>query len=297
MAVAAATGFFDGVHTGHRAVLQALKDTAAEKGLESEVVTFWPHPRNVLQQDASSLRLLNSIDEKKELILGFGIDRVTVVPFTRELSRMTAREFIREYLIGRYGVTSLVVGYDHRMGSGNLTRGELMETARGCGLDVVSVGGVERGGMPVSSTKIRRSLESGDVVSASCLLGYRYRLHGVVVSGDRIGRTIGFPTANMLLYEPLKLLPGDGVYHVKVTFQNEVFSGICNIGGRPTVTSGKHRTIETHILDFDQDIYGLDLTVEFIGRIRPEIKFSSLEELKEQISRDEAFVRGRSASL
>lgn len=284
--VVAATGFFDGVHTGHKAVLQTVKDTAAEMGAESGIITFWPHPRTVLQQDASSLRLLNSVDEKKRLIKEFGINDVCVIPFTREFSRMTAGDFIREYLIGKFGVSVLVVGYDHRLGSENPAHEELASIAVKCGLKVVQVDEVDCNGVPVSSTKIRKLIENGDVSGASSLLGYSYGLHGVVVSGDRIGRTIGFPTANIQLYEPLKLLPGNGVYRVRVMFQGKNYAGLCNIGERPTVASGRHRTIETYILGFDENIYGLDLDLEFLEKIRDERKFASLEELKRQISKD-----------
>jgi len=284
--VVAATGFFDGVHTGHKAVLQAVRDTSVQMGAGSAIITFWPHPRNVLQQDASSLRLLNSIDEKKSLIRQSGIDEVYVVPFTKDFSRMTAPDFIREYLIGKFGVTALVVGYDHRLGSENPTREELASIAVECGLKVVQVEEVDCNGAPVSSTKIRKLIEAGDVAAAARLLGYSYRLHGVVVSGDRIGRTIGFPTANIQLYEPLKILPGNGVYSVKVTFQGKNYVGVCNVGERPTVASGKHRTVETYILDFDEEIYGLDLNLEFMEKIRDEIRFDSLEELRRRISKD-----------
>jgi len=289
--VVAATGFFDGVHTGHKAVLQAVRDTAAQMGAESVIITFWPHPRTVLQQDASSLRLLNSIEEKKRLIKEFGIDEVRVIPFTRDFSRMTAVGFIREYLIGKFDVSALVVGYDHRMGSENPTHAELTAIARECGLKVVQVEEVDCIGVPVSSTRIRKMIEAGDVTGAAGLLGYPYRLCGVVVSGERIGRTIGYPTANIQLYEPLKILPGNGVYRVRVTFQGKVYAGVCNVGERPTVSDGGHRTIETHILDFDETIYGLDLELEFLGKIRDERKFSSLEELKSRISEDVTTVR------
>lgn len=290
--VVAATGFFDGVHTGHKAVLQAVRDTSVQMGAESAIITFWPHPRNVLQQDASSLRLLNTIEEKKSLIREFGIDEVHVVPFTRDFSRMTASCFIREYLMEKFGVAALVLGYDHRLGSENPTREELASIAAGCGLKVIQVEEVDCNGTPVSSTKIRKLIEAGDVAAAARLLGYSYRLHGVVVSGDRIGRTIGFPTANIQLYEPLKILPGNGVYRVKVTFQGKNYVGVCNIGERPTVACGKHRTIETYILDFDEEIYGLDLHLEFMEKIRDEIRFDSLEELKCRISKDVESVAG-----
>lgn len=285
--VVAATGFFDGVHTGHRAVLQTLRDTARELGQRSCVITFWPHPRTILQQDASSLRLLTSIDEKHELIKDAGIDDFIVIPFNKEFSRLDASSFIREYLIEKYNVSTLVIGYDHRLGNSSCgSREELEQIANEEGLVTKVVDEKFCGNMEVSSTKIRKVLTEGDVVTASRMLGYNYRLYGVVVLGNMIGRTIGFPTANMQLYEPLKMVPANGVYHVKATVMGKVHEGICNVGNRPTVGKGNERTIETYILDFDEQIYGLDIGIEFVSRIRDERRFSSLEELKTQIESD-----------
>ncbi|MDY5823994.1 MAG: bifunctional riboflavin kinase/FAD synthetase [Candidatus Coprenecus sp.] len=285
--VVAATGFFDGVHTGHRAVLQILKDTARGLGQRSCVITFWPHPRTVLQQDASSLRLLTSIDEKRKLIMEAGIDDFIVIPFNREFSRLDASSFIRKYLIEMYNVSTLVIGYDHRLGNSSCrTREELEEIAHQEGLVTKVVDEKFCGDIEVSSTKIRKVLTDGDVVMASKMLGYNYSLYGVVVLGNMIGRTIGFPTANMQLYEPLKMVPANGVYHVKATVMGKVHDGICNVGNRPTVGKGNERTIETHILNFDEQIYGLDIGIEFVSRIRDERRFSSMEELKTQIESD-----------
>ena len=289
--VVAATGFFDGVHTGHRAVLQILKDTARELGQRSCVITFWPHPRTVLQQDASSLRLLTSIDEKRKLIMEAGIDDFIVIPFNREFSRLDASSFIRKYLIEMYNVSTLVIGYDHRLGNSSCrAREELEEIAHQEGLVTKGVDEKFCGDIEVSSTKIRKVLTDGDVVMASKMLGYNYSLYGVVVLGNMIGRTIGFPTANMQLYEPLKMVPANGVYHVKATVMGKVHDGICNVGNRPTVGKGNERTIETHILNFDEQIYGLDIGIEFVSRIRDERRFSSMEELKTQIESDRASV-------
>lgn len=285
--VVAATGFFDGVHAGHRAVLQVLKDTARAEGEESAVVTFWPHPRNVLQQDASSFRLLNTLEEKKELIHAFGIDRFYVIPFTRDFSQLSTVEFMKEYLVDHFHVDTLVIGYDHRLGrSSTASREELAALAASVGLRTRIVEEVHCGDRKVSSTQIRNALAAGDVRTAAEMLGYRYTLHGVVVSGNMLGRTMGFPTANMALYEPLKTVPADGVYAVEVEVLGRNYGGVCNIGTRPTVGAGNARTIETHILGFNDNIYGLDIRIRFIDRLREERRFSSMEELRMQIERD-----------
>jgi len=282
-----ATGFFDGVHLGHRLVLEKLLSIARERGDESMVVTFWPHPRNVLQDDARNLRLLTSLSEKKDLLKGLGIDRVEVLPFTRAFSRLTTREYLEEYVKGRFGGKAILLGYDNRIGSDLLGPDEIEKVAVEVGLDVVRTGCFGTpGGKVVSSTKIREAIAAGDVESAAGMLGYNYSLTGVVVAGNRLGRTIGFPTANMRLYEPLKLLPGNGVYSVEVESLGQVFKGMCNIGTRPTVNVGSDRTVETNIFDFDEDIYGLDLKVTFLRKIRDERRFDSLDALKCQLIKD-----------
>ena len=281
-----ATGFFDGVHIGHRLVISRLVEQAKTFGDESLVVTFWPHPRNVLQKEAHSLRLLSSLEEKKEMLKGLGVDRVEVLPFTREFSRLSVRNYLSEYVIGKFSGTRIVLGYDNRFGCENDSE-NIGTVASELGLEVVNAPLCSsQTGMAVSSTWIRAMISAGDVEGASSLLGYNYSLLGVVVCGDRIGRTIGFPTANMQLYEPLKLLPANGAYLVKVSVLGEERFGMCNIGVRPTLRLGNATTIETHIFDFDQDIYGLDLRVTFLRRIRPEVRFDSLEALRAQLEED-----------
>ena len=281
-----ATGFFDGVHVGHRHVIQQLVEAAAVRGDESMVVTFWPHPRNVLQKEARSLRLLTTLAQKRELLMGLGVNRVEVLSFTKDFSCMTMREYL-SLLIEKYGAKTILLGYDNRVGSDAAGADEVAAAALELGLEVLRTEMVpSEKGYAVSSTKIRSRLEEGDVEGASAMLGYDYSLHGVVVAGNRLGRTIGFPTANMQLYEPLKLVPGNGVYFVKVRTLEKEYFGMCNIGCRPTVGTGNSRTIETHIFDFDEDIYGLDLEVTFISRIREEVRFDSLEELRIQLEKD-----------
>ncbi len=287
MAVAA-TGFFDGVHLGHKQVIDQLCAVARERGEESLLVTFWPHPRSVLQQDADRLRLLSTLQEKRARCLAYGVDRFEVLPFDLAFSELSAETFVREYLVERLGVTALVLGYDHRLGHDAFaSTAEMMKTVARCGVTPVRVEAFSRGlDVVISSTQIRRALFAGDVILAERMLGYCYGLHGVVVSGNRIGRTIGFPTANMQLYEPLKLVPADGVYAVRVHVLGRTWQGVCNIGIRPTVGAGGARTIETHILDFDREIYGLDLDIEFCARLRDEKRFDSLDQLKEQLCID-----------
>ncbi len=281
-----ATGFFDGVHVGHRLVIQQLVEAAAVRGDESMVVTFWPHPRNVLQKEARTLRLLTTLEEKKRMLHDLGVDHVEIIPFTKDFSMLTTEKYIR-LLMEKYGAKTILLGYDNRMGFDAKGADEVAMTAESLGIEVIRTDMVpSEKGYAVSSTKIRERLVAGDVKSAASMLGYEYGLHGVVVSGNRLGRTIGFPTANMQLYEPLKLVPANGVYFVKVNTLGRDFYGMCNIGYRPTVGSGNGRTIETNIFGFDEDIYGLDLSLTFVARIREEICFDSLDGLKAQLEKD-----------
>ena len=282
-----ATGFFDGVHIGHRHVISTLIDEARRRGDESMVVTFWPHPRNVLQDDARNLRLLTSLDEKTELLKGLGVDHVEVLPFTKEFSRLTSRQYIHEYLVGRFGCKAILLGYDNRLGSDLAGPDEIGKIAEAEGVDVILCSKIEiPGGLVISSTKIRKAISSGCIEEANQMLGYEYSLLGVVVAGNQLGRTIGFPTANMQLYEPLKLVPGNGVYKVRVKAVGRILAGMCNIGLRPTVSHDTRLTIETNIFDFDEDIYGLPIKVTFLRKIRDEHRFSSIGELKAQLEQD-----------
>lgn len=291
-----ATGFFDGVHLGHRSVVRQLVAAARERGTDSVVVTFRPHPRAVLQQDAPQLRLLTSFSEKRALLRSLGIDRLEVIPFTREFASLTAEQYIRDWLVGRFGCTAMVFGYDNRVGSDGADATAVSAIASSLGVELIPCTALG----DISSTKIRGTLSAGDVEAASAMLGYDYFLNGVVVSGNRIGRTLGFPTANMQLYEPLKLIPENGVYLVRVEFPESdddvvpsSFSfgcryGMCNIGSRPTVNLGTNVTIETNIFDFDEDIYGLPLRISFMKRLRGETRFSSTAALRDQLALDRA---------
>ena len=287
-----ATGFFDGVHLGHRLVIDTLLRAAQERGEQSVVVTFWPHPRTVLQKDARDLRLLSSLHEKRAMLSALGVDRVEVVDFSREFRSLTAEAYLRDWVKGRLGGTAVVLGYDNRMGSDGLPHNAIVPLAQSLGLDVIECPAVSgEFDVAISSTKIRAALEKGDVVTAESMLGYRYGLHGVVVAGNRLGRTLGYPTANMQLYEPLKLVPANGVYLVEVETLGGHFHGMTNIGVRPTVSGAGARTIETNIFDFDELIYGLDLRLRFVSKIRDERRFVSLDALKAQLAADESLCR------
>ena len=287
----ATTGFFDGVHLGHRAVLQRVVALSKEQGKESAVITFWPHPRVILHRDAEKVRLLNSLDEKKMRLQQLGIDHIFVLPFTQDLSRFSSEQFFKTYLQQQFHVETLVVGYDHRLGNNSGAGFEQMkEIGANLQIKVECVEAVAKNcavnGDIISSTKIREAIQKGEIVTANNYLGYSYRLQGAVVEGQRLGRKIGFPTANMQLYEPLKQLPDNGVYATQVFVSGKKYCGMTNIGFRPTVQNNAARTIETHIFDFAEDIYGQDLTIDFVERIRSEQRFASLDELKTQLQKD-----------
>ena len=281
------TGFFDGVHLGHRFVIERLVNEARRRGCKSLVVTFWPHPRTVLQDEARGLHLLSSLDEKKQALYALGVDDVQVLEFNRAFSRLTAEEYLRTYVKERFGGEAVLLGYDHRLGCDRPSAEMLRTIALDAGLEPVMAGKCP---VDVSSTLIRQARSAGDVSAANKMLGYVYSLRGVVVAGNRLGRTIGFPTANMKLYDPLKMVPSNGVYEVEVETVGEKFRGMCNIGLRPTVSQNTIPTIETNIFDFDQDIYGLDIKVSFIRKIRDEVKFTSLEALAAQLARDKELI-------
>lgn len=283
-----ATGFFDGVHLGHRRVISALVSSARERAEEAIVVTFATHPRAVLQQDARTLRLLSSPAEKAAMLKSLGVDRVEVLDFTRDFSRMEAEEYLRDIVRDRLGGTAVLLGYDNRLGSDQLSPEQLRPLAGRLGMDVVIVPpACLDGDIIVSSTKIRVALSEGRVGDAAAMLGYEYPVSGVVVSGKQLGRKIGFPTANMQLYEPLKLIPGRGVYLSEVETLGRRFYGMTNVGD----------IIETNIFDFSEDIYGLDITVKFKKRLRDGKRLNSIEELKAQLTCDEALCRELCAGL
>ncbi|MBO4263723.1 MAG: riboflavin biosynthesis protein RibF [Bacteroidales bacterium] len=277
-----ATGFFDGVHLGHRVVLDALLSEAARRGEQALVISFWPHPRAVLQDGARDLRLLTPQEEKLSLLSACGVDRTVVLPFSREFAAMTAETFISDILVADHDCHCLVVGYDTRMGADRLGPTDIAR------LFPETVICPPRAGAPVSSTRIRRLLAGGDVEQAAALLGRPYALRGAVVAGNQVGRTIGFPTANMKLYEPLQLIPGVGAYLTEVDAPGFHGYGMTNIDAATK--------IETHILDFSDWIYGRDLRIRFLERLRDEHRFAGLADLQAQLQRDLAECRRRVAS-
>jgi len=287
-----ATGFFDGVHPGHRLVIDTLLSEARSRGEQSVVVTFWPHPRAVLQSDADSLRYLSTRTGKDTLLRAMGVDRVETVPFSRHFASMSAADYL-DMLRNDFGCTKLVLGYDTRFGCEQAGPQEIAELAARGGMEAVITPPVCIDGSPVSSSRIRSALEEGDVVNAAKLLGRPYRLYGVVVAGNRLGRTIGFPTANMKLYDPLMLIPCKGVYRTRVQVLGKWLDGLTNVGVRPTVGDSNDIKVETHILDFDEMIYGLDITVDFLGRLRDERKFASLDALRTQLQADVALIKNK----
>lgn len=274
-----ATGFFDGVHLGHRQVIKTLVSSARKKGEEALVVTFDAHPRTVLQQDAGRLRLLTTPQERERLLLSLGVDRVETIPFSKQFASMDAESYIRNVLMDKFNATSIILGYDNRLGSDMLGVKEIGNLCAELGLKMEEVAPyVMPDGTTVSSTRIRNSLSDGMVDYANDMLGYRYMLTGVVVSGKQIGRTIGFPTANTLPSAPLKLVPERGVYLTEVDVLGGHFYGMTNIGD----------IVETNIFDFDESIYGLELTLRFVSRIRDMRTMSGLDDLKSQLSADKS---------
>ncbi|MBR1869849.1 MAG: bifunctional riboflavin kinase/FMN adenylyltransferase [Bacteroidales bacterium] len=271
-----ATGFFDGVHLGHRRVIGELVRLARQKGGQAVAVTFSQHPRAVFQRDATSLRLLTSPPERRRRLEALGVDRVEELPFTPEFAAMTAADYVREVLVGRFGATDVVLGYDNRFGSDSLSTDELAGLLRDSGLGCVQVPPLEIGDETVSSTKIRSHLAAGRVDDAAAMLGYDYPLTGVVVPGKQLGRRLGFPTANLQLSDPRKQVPARGVYLTRSEVMGRSFFSMTNVGD----------IVETNIFDFDRDIYSLELTVSFLERVRDMRPFGSLGELSAQLAAD-----------
>jgi riboflavin kinase / FMN adenylyltransferase len=286
------SGTFDGVHLGHQKILNRLNEVAKLNNGQSVVITFYPHPRSVISPDNQIVKLLSTLDEKIELLEKSGVNNLLIIPFTREFSELSSEEFIQKILIKTIGARTLVIGYDHRFGKnreGGFDYLKLNKEKYGFEIEEISRQDIESVG--VSSSKIRKALQEGDVPSADHFLGRNYSLSGLVVKGKQLGRTIGFPTANIQVREIAKLIPSDGVYAVKVYYKNEDFGGMLNIGNRPTV-DGTYQTVEVNIFDFDQEIYGENLTVEFLQKIRNEQKFNGLDELKAQIAKDKITCKG-----
>lgn len=278
-------GTFDGVHVGHRKILERLIYNAKVLGLKSMVLTFFPHPRMVLQQDVS-IQLLNTIEEKISIMKSLGLDYLIIHPFTKDFSRLSATEFVRDILVYQLKVRKIIIGYDHRFGRNrNANIHDLIAFGNALDFQVEEISAQEIDDVSVSSTKIRKALEVGDVRTANNYLGYNYMLTGTVVKGKGLGRKLDFPTANLSIAEEYKLIPKNGVYVVSSIINDKIVYGMMNIGINPTV-AGTKLTIEINFFDFDQDLYGKMIQIDIIDRIRDEYKFSSLEALKEQLRKD-----------
>lgn len=278
-------GTFDGVHVGHQKILARIAEIATQTGGESVVITFWPHPRMILHPD-DTLKLLSTFEEKAMLLRESGIQHLLRIPFTKEFSQLSAGEFISTVLVNTIGTRKLVIGYDHHFGKnreGSLE--QLILDGPKYGFEVEEISRQEIDSITVSSTKIRKALEEGEIPVATELLGRYYELTGRVVKGDRIGRLMGFPTANLELDAPYKLIPFDGIYAVQVEIENETFGGMMYIGNRPTV-HGIRRNLEVNIFDFNRDLYGSYLTVRFIAHLRNDATFPDLEALALQLEKD-----------
>jgi riboflavin kinase/FMN adenylyltransferase len=288
----ATIGSFDGIHRGHVAMIEETKLRAAKLGLPVTLVTFSGHPR-LLFDSAQSPFLLSSQQVRMERLAATGVERCVVLDFNRELATMTAREFMSEILAKRLNVKLLVLGYDHRFGrpEPEVNADTYISYGKELGIDVVRAARYNEEGMKVSSSQVRRALAVGDVETSALLLGYRYTLRGHVVHGAALGRKLGFPTANIEPDEPMQLLPLNGVYEVTATLEGKQYKGVLNVGTKPTVTGEGHRTVELYIIDFEDNIYGCNIEVSFVRRLREERRFASLDELKAQIAKDVASVK------
>lgn len=279
-------GTFDGVHIGHKKILERITQNTENGRYESLVLTFFPHPRMVLQEK-SEIRLLNTINEKIELLEETGIENLIVHPFDESFSRLTAEEFVHTILVNKFQIQKIIIGHDHRFGRNRTANiDDLIAFGKEYDFEVEQISAEEIQDVSVSSTKIRKALNEGNMALANEYLGYHYFLNGTVIKGKQLGRTIGFPTANIHIEEDYKLIPKIGVYVVKAIINGETVFGMMNIGFNPTV-NGEKQTIEVHLFDFHQDIYDQNIKVSLLRYIREEQKFGSVDELKNQLHQDQ----------
>ncbi|MDI9256296.1 bifunctional riboflavin kinase/FAD synthetase [Flavobacterium sedimenticola] len=279
-------GTFDGVHLGHRKILEQLIHSAKTSDSESLVLTFFPHPRMVLQQ-GTEMKQLNTMAEKTALLESLGIDHLVIHPFDKEFSRLTAEEFVHDVLVNTFKIQKIIIGHDHRFGRNRTADiNDLVAFGAEFGFEVAQISAQQINEVSVSSTKIRTALEEGHVTLANQYLGYPYSLTGTVTQGKQLGRTIGYPTANIAIAEEYKLIPQNGVYIVQSTINGTTVNGMMNIGTRPTV-DGTTQTIEVHFFDFNENLYRQNLTVSILERMRAEQKFESLDALKSQLAEDQ----------
>ncbi|MDG1040719.1 MAG: bifunctional riboflavin kinase/FAD synthetase [Polaribacter sp.] len=278
-------GTFDGVHIGHQKIIDQVVKTAKKSGMKAVLLTFFPHPRMVLQQNVS-IELINTIDERAELLSKTGLDYLIIHPFSLEFSRLMALDFVRKILVNQLNTSKLIIGYDHHFGKnreGNLE--QLTEYSHLYNFDVEEIPVQDINEVAVSSTKIRKALSEKNIKTANKYLGYNFMLSGNVVNGRQLGGEIGFPTANLNVKEAYKLIPKIGVYVVKSQIEKDIVYGMMNIGFRPTL-EGTHQTIEVHFFDFNNDLYGQNLTIEVLYFLRDEQKFDSIEQLISQLKED-----------
>lgn len=313
-------GTFDGIHFGHQKIIKRLCELARASGGESVLLTFFPHPRMIIDPENQDLKMINTVDEKAQILASLGVDHLIITPFTRDFSNLGAEEYIKKILVDAIGTKKIIIGYDHRFGKDRLGNIQtLVENADKFGYSVEEIPEQDINDVAVSSTKIRKALLDGDVALANNYLGYAFSIYGPVIKGDKIGRTIGFPTANIFIPETYKLIPSDGIYAVTVELEPEVrtanpqdidanskffisdsgrqtYKGMAYIGQRPTI-NGMTRNIEVNIFDFDREIYGQNIKMNFLAFLRHDVKFTGLEALTKQLQQDKvntlAFFEGR----
>lgn len=279
-------GTFDGVHFGHQKIVKRLCELAKSTGGESVILTFFPHPRLIIDPENQDLKMINTISEKAEILAGLGVDHLIIIPFTRDFSNLSAREYIQNVLVDTLGTKYIIVGYDHRFGKdrkGGMKELEAFSKTFDYKIEVIDEQDIND--VAVSSTKIRQALLEGNVALAAIYLGYHFSIQGRVIKGDKIGRTIGFPTANIFVEETYKLIPSDGIYAVTVKMNEITYQGMAYIGQRPTI-NGMTRNIEVNIFDFNQEIYGQSISMSFLEFLRHDVKFTGLETLKIQLQKD-----------
>jgi riboflavin kinase/FMN adenylyltransferase len=279
-------GTFDGVHIGHRKIISRIKELATTLGGETVILTFFPHPRMILHPEDENIKLITTIAEKAELLKQLGVDHLIITPFSRDFSNQSPEGYIRDVLVNKIGTKKIVIGYDHRFGKdrqGGLQ--DLLAQAPVYGFEVIEIPEQDINDVAISSTRIRTALLSGNINIANECLGYPFFITGKVIRGDQLGRTLGYPTANLMVEERYKLIPSDGIYAVKVNVEGKEYKGMAYIGHRPTV-NGMTRNIEVNIFDFSADIYNKELRMEFLHFVREDIKFASLEELVVQLGKD-----------
>lgn len=278
-------GTFDGVHLGHKKIIKRLQNIASEKGLQSVILTFFPHPRMVLQT-AVEIKLLNTIEERQEILSNLGLDHLVIKEFTEEFSKLSAEQYVKDILVDELNAKHIIIGYDHRFGRNRRANiKDLISFGKHYKFEVEEISVKDVEDVAVSSTKIRNALNMGDIKTANTFLGYNYFLTGTVIKGKQIGKQIGFPTANIYIKEDYKLIPKNGAYVVKSTIDDTHYYGMMNIGTNPTV-DGTKQSIEVHFFNFDQDLYDKKLKIELLEPLRNERKFESLDSLQQQLKID-----------